>query len=111
MISTARSCRYRLLAVAACALGAPLAGVPLAMAQDLQNPRDKANQICASYGQGFVAGPGPGHCVKVQERLRVEPHARRAALDEPGTGFYAAQDAPMRDRLRLNGGFGGASVR
>ena len=116
MISTARSCRYRLLALAACALGAPLAGVslagvPLAMAQELQNPRDRANQICASYGQGFVAGPGPGHCVKVQERLRVEPHARRAALDEPGTGFYAVQDAPMRDRLRLNGGFGSASVR
>ena len=106
MISSARSCRYRLLALAACAFAAPPA-----MAQDLQNPRDKANRICASYGQGFVAGPGPGQCVKVQERLRVEPHARRAALDEPGTGFSSFQDAPMRDRLRLNGGFGSASAR
>ena len=106
MISSARSCRYRLLALAVCAFAAPAA-----MAQDLQNPRDKANQICASYGPGFVAGPGPGHCVKVQERLRVEPHARRAALDEPGMGFSSFQDAPMRDRLRLNGGFGSASAR
>jgi hypothetical protein len=106
MISTTRSCRYRLLALAACAVVAPMA-----MAQDLQNPRDRANQICATYGQGFVAGPGPGHCVKVQERLRVEPHARRAALEDPGTGFSSFQDAPMRDRLRLNGGFGSAAAR
>ena len=106
MVSMTRSCRYRLLALAACAFGAPAA-----MAQNLQNPRDKANQICASYGQGFVAGPGPGHCVKVQERLRVEPHARRATLEEPGMGFSSFQDAPLRDRLRLNGGFGNASVR
>jgi len=106
MVSMTRSCRYRLLVLAACAFGAPAA-----MAQDLQNPRDKANQICASYGQGFVAGPGPGHCVKVQERLRVEPHARRAALEEPGMNFSSFQDAPLRDRLRLNGGFGNASVR
>ena len=111
MISTARSCRYRLLALAACALGAPLAGVSLTMAQDLQNPRDKANQICASYGQGFVAGPGPGHCVKVQERLRVAPSARHIASDEPMQGFVSIQDAPLRDRLRVTGGFGSASVR
>ena len=106
MIRTPRSSRHRLLALAVCALGAPLA-----MAQDLQNPRDKANQICASYGPGFVAGPGTGHCVKVQERLRIEPHGRRAAVEEPGMAFFSFQDAPLRDRLRLNGGFGNASVR
>ena len=106
MISTTRSCRYRLLTLAAFAFG-----TPAVLAQDLQNPRDKANQICASYGQGFVAGAGTGHCVKVQERLRVDPHGRRAALEEPGMGFFSFQDAPLRDRLRLNGGFGNASVR
>jgi hypothetical protein len=106
MIQTARSLCYRLLALAACA-----AGAHAAQAQDLQDPRNKANQICATYGPGFVAGRAPGHCVKVQERLRVEPNARRAALDEAPPQFSSYQDAPMRDRLRLNGGFGAANAR
>ena len=106
MISTARSCCYRLLALAACAAGAQMAA-----GQELLAPRGKANQICASYGPGFVAGSGPGHCVKLQERLRVEPHARRAALDERPTILSPVQDAPLRDRVRLNGGFGAAVAR
>ena len=106
MISTARSCRYRLLALAAFA-----AGTTLANGQELQNPRDKANQICASYGPGFIAGSGPGHCVKVQERLRVEPRARHMTLDDSAPNLSSFQEAPLRDRLRVNGGFGNAAVR
>ncbi len=94
------------LAQAACVVAAPMT-----MAQELQDPRDKANRICASYGQGFVAGPAPGNCVKVSERLRVAPSARRAGSDEPMQGFVSVQDAPLRDRLRITGGFGGASIR
>jgi hypothetical protein len=50
----------------------------------------------------------------VQERLRVEPHARRA-LSPFGGSAYAP--LPLRDEgtmpahLRLNGGFGGAGLR
>ncbi len=106
MPSTPRSHTYRLLTLAACLIGAPLA-----MAQELQDPRDKANRICASYGHGFVAGHMPGHCVKVQERLRVAPSARHSRLEEPTQGFFASQDAPLRDRLRVNGGFGNTTIR
>ena len=93
------------------ALTAFLAGAAVAGAQELQNPRDKASRICASYGQGFVAGAAPGHCVKVEERLRVAPPARHTRLEETAGGFVSVQDAPLRDRLRVNGGFGGSTIR
>ena len=114
MQSMPRFCRHSLLALtAACmCVGVGLSvGADGARAQELHDPRDKANRICASYGQGFVAGPIPGHCVKVEERLRVAPEARHTRLDEPAGGFVSAQDAPMRDRLRVNGGFGGSTIR
>ena len=113
MQSMPRFYRHSLLGLAAACMGAGL-GLSLsgvARAQDLQAPRDKANRICASYGQGFVAGPTPGHCVKVEERLRVAPAARHTHLDESAGGFVSAQDAPLRDRLRVNGGFGGGTIR
>jgi hypothetical protein len=103
LIRILRSCACRLIAFAACAAGAQTVG-----AQDLPDLRAKESQICASYGPGFVAGHEPGHCVKVQERLRVAPEARRAALDEPAAAFAPAPQAPMRDRLRLNGAFSAA---
>jgi len=105
-----RFCRHSLLALAAACMGVGL-DADGAQAQELQAPRDKANRICASYGQGFVAGPTPGHCVKVEERLRVAPAARHTRLDESAGGFVSAQDAPLRDRLRVNGGFGGGTIR
>ncbi len=101
MIRSARSRCFPALAAAIFALGAQTAA-----SQELFGAREKANQICASYGPGFVAGSAPGQCVRVQERLRVEPHARRAALDEYAPVYSSASDGPMRDRLRLNGGFG-----
>ena len=107
MVHVARPYAFGFLALGLACAG----GLQAARAQELADPRDKANRLCASFGRGFVAGHAPDHCVKVQERLRVEPHARRAALEDPGTGFSSFQDAPMRDRLRLNGGFGSAAAR
>lgn len=100
------TCRFSLLTLAALAIGASVA-----KAQELRDPRDKANRICASYGQGLVAGPAPGHCVKVRERLRIAPFARHTRLEDTAGSFVSIQDAPLRDRLRVNGGFGGAAIR
>jgi hypothetical protein len=83
-----------------------------AIAEDFADPRARANRLCESYGRGFMAGDAPGHCVKVQERLRVEPNRPQALVSqEAAPVFSPAQDAPLRNRLRLNGGFGTASVR
>lgn len=77
--------------------------------------RTTAEKLCDSYGPGFVPSGAPGTCVKVQERLRVEPHARRAL--SPLDGGSAFAPLPMRDdgalpaHLRLNGGFGRAGLR
>jgi len=108
MVHVARPYAFGFLALGLACAG----GLQAARAQELADPRDKANRLCASYGRGFVAGHAPGHCVKVQERLRVEPD-RRHGMSEPNLGpvFAPAQDAPMRNRLRLNGGFGTAAIR
>jgi hypothetical protein len=108
MVSFAHPCAWRLLAFcAACA-----ASAPLARAQDLRSPHEKADQICANHGPGFLAGSGPGHCVKVLERMRVEPGGRRnlSSFDAPMV-YAPQQDAPLRARVRLNGGFGGSAQR
>ncbi len=82
-----------------------------AIAEDFADPRARANRLCESYGRGFIAGDAPGHCVKVQERLRVEPDHRHVMSDPYGAPVFApVQDAPLRNRLRLNGGFGPAAV-
>ena len=87
-------------------------GLQAALAQDISDPRDRANRLCASYGRGFVAGDAPGHCVKVQERLRVELERHHPMPYQDAAPVFApAQDAPMRNRLRLNGGFGTAAIR
>jgi hypothetical protein len=83
-----------------------------AIAEDFANPRARANRLCESYGRGFMAGDAPGHCVKVQERLRVEPDHRHVMADPYAAPVFApVQDAPLRNRLRLNGGFGPAAAR
>ena len=73
-----------------------------------EQQRTRADQLCASYGQGFVAGDAPGQCVKVHERLRIDPNARRSMSggDEMPTAFAPIEDGPMRAHVRLNGGFG-----
>ena len=108
MIKVARPYAFGFFALGFACAG----GLQAAMAQEFADPRDKANRLCASYGRDFVAGHGPGHCVKVQERLRVEPNRPQALVSqEAAPVFSPAQDAPLRNRLRLNGGFGTASVR
>jgi hypothetical protein len=48
----------------------------------------------------------------VQERLRVEPNRPQAMFEQNAAPVFSpAQDAPLRNRLRLNGGFGTASMR
>lgn len=108
MIKVSRPYALRLLALGLACAG----GVRMAVADDFADPRIRANRLCESYGRGFVAGHAPGHCVKVQERLRVEPN-RPHAMFEPNAApvFSPAQDAPLRNRLRLNGGFGTAAMR
>ena len=108
MVHVARPYAFGFLALGLACAG----GLQAARAQELADPRDKANRLCASYGRGFVAGHAPGHCVKVQERLRVEPNRPQAPVSqEAAPVFSSVQDAPLRNRLRLNGGFGTASVR
>ena len=108
MIKVSRPAALRLLALGLACAG----GVGTAVAEDFADPRNRANRLCESYGRGFVAGHAPGHCVKVQERLRVEPNRPQALVSqEAAPVFSPAQDAPLRNRLRLNGGFGTASVR
>ena len=98
----------RLLALGLACAG----GVRSAIAEDFLDPRNRATRLCESYGRGFVAGHAPGHCVKVQERLRVEPNRPQALVrQEAAPVFSSVQDAPLRNRLRLNGGFGAASIR
>ena len=82
--------------------------IDTAAADDSANEtRARADALCASYGQGFVAGNAPGQCVKVEERLRIQPNARRglSSSDFP-TAFAPFEDGPMRAHVRLNGGFG-----
>ena len=108
MVHVARPYAYGFLALGLACAG----GLQAARAQELADPRDKANRLCASYGRGFVAGHAPGHCVKVQERLRVEPNRPQAMVGQGAAPvFSSVQDAPLRNRLRLNGGFGTAAVR
>ena len=108
MVKVARPYAFGFLALGFACAG----GLEAARAQELADPRDKADRLCASYGRGFVAGRAPGHCVTVQERLRVEPHRRQVMSETYGAPVFApAQDAPLRNRLRLNGGFGTAAIR
>ena len=108
MIKVSRPNALRLLALGLACAG----GLRTAVAEDFADPRNRANRLCESYGRGFVAGHAPGHCVKVQERLRVEPNRPQALVSqEAAPVFSSVQDAPLRNRLRLNGGFGTASVR
>ena len=87
-----------------------------AFAGDALHPRrTPAEKLCDSYGAGFVPAGAPGNCVKVQERLRVEPQSRRAL--SPFDGASAFAPLPMQDdgalpaHLRLNGGFGESGLR
>jgi len=108
MIKVARPYAFGFFALGFACAG----GLQAAMAQEFADPRDKANRLCASYGRDFVAGHGPGHCVKVQERLRVEPHRRQVLSEQEAAPLFSVtQDAPLRNRLRLNGGFGTAAIR
>ena len=108
MIKVSRPYALRLLALGLACAG----GVGTAVAEDFADPRNRANRLCESYGRGFVAGHAPGHCVKVQERLRVEPHRRQVLSEQEAAPLFSAtQDAPLRNRLRLNGGFGTAAIR
>jgi len=108
MVKVARPYSFGFLALGFACAG----GLQTARAQELADPRDKADRLCASYGRGFVAGHAPGHCVTVQERLRVEPDRHRVMSNQdPAPMFSATQDAPLRNRLRLNGGFGTAAIR
>jgi hypothetical protein len=73
-----------------------------------------AEKLCDSYGPGFVPAGVPGNCVKVQERLRVEPQARRALgpFDAPPAfAPFPPQGASLPAHLRLNGGFGVGRLR
>jgi hypothetical protein len=81
---------------------------PAAAGEDPE--RARADQLCASYGQGFVAGHAPGQCVKVQERLRIDPNGHRGLPggEDMPTAFAPIEDGPLPARLRLNGGFGAA---
>ena len=75
------------------------------------DPREQADRLCASYGPGFVAGHAPGQCVKVEQRLRVEPNAPRPASGVvPPSAFAPMSDQPAKPQLRINGGFGAASA-
>ena len=108
MIKVARPYAFGVFALGFACAG----GWQAAMGQEFADPRDKANRLCASYGRDFVAGHGPGHCVKVQERLRVEPDRHRLMSEQDAAPVFApAQDSPLRNRLRLNGGFGAAAMR
>ena len=87
-----------------------------AFAVDATHPhRTPAEKLCDSYGPGFVPAGAPGNCVKVQERLRVEPHGRRGLSPLDGAAAFAP--LPMQDEgtlpahLRLNGGFGESGLR
>jgi hypothetical protein len=77
--------------------------------------RTSADRLCDSYGPGFVPSGTAGNCVKVKERLRVEPHGRRGLSPLDNGSAYAP--LPLQDEgalpahLRLNGGFGGAGLR
>jgi hypothetical protein len=73
-----------------------------------------AEKLCDSYGPGFVPAGAPGNCVKVQERLRVEPQARRGLGPFDAPAAFAplpTQTAPLPAHLRLNGGFGEGGPR
>ena len=93
-----------------------LAPVATAFAGEANGPnaRARADDICSGYGPGFVAGAMPGHCVKVEERLRVERNVRRdlAPWDTPSTfAPLGPNDGAMPAHLRLNGGFGAGQRR
>lgn len=66
-------------------------------------------QTCASCGPGFIPGSAPGYCIKVQERLRVQPDARRAMspfAESYGFESMRSPDGTVPAHVRLNGGFG-----
>jgi hypothetical protein len=85
------------------------------LAEEGLRPRMAGDAICAGFGPGYVPAGAPGHCIKVQERLRVEPHSRRGLSPLDGGAAYApmpyAEDGAMPAHLRLNGGFGRADIR
>ena len=86
-----------------------------AMAAETGRVRQSPDQkLCDSYGPGFVPAGAPGNCVKVQERLRVEPQARRGLgpFDGP-TAFapFPQQGGHFPAHLRLNGDFGIGRLR
>jgi hypothetical protein len=88
--------------------------VSFAAAESLRGTHQSPASLCASYGPGFVPGEAPGQCIKVEERLRVEPHARRALspLDAPSAfAPLAVQEGTLPAHLRLNGGFGANGLR
>jgi hypothetical protein len=85
------------------------------LAGDASQSRTSAEKLCDSFGPGFVPSGTPGNCVQVQERLRVEPHARRALSPLDGGSAFAplplSDDGTLPAHLRLNGGFGRAGLR
>ncbi len=73
------------------------------------SPRERADRVCAEFGPDFVAGDAPGHCVRVEQRLRVERNARRDMSPWDAPPAFAPLDSAagaLPARLRLNGGFG-----
>ncbi len=107
MVSTTRLSAWFLVVVGA----ACVAGAPMANAQELRGLREKNHKICASYGPGFAAGDGAGHCVKVLERMRIEPSGRRSLSDfDPPMVYAPLQEEPLRGRVRVNGGFRGVAA-
>ena len=82
---------------------------PALAGESVRNGREKADRLCESYGAGFVSGDAPGHCVKVEERLRVDPNGRRGMSGwESPTAFAPIEDGPLRAHVRITGGFGAA---
>ena len=87
----------------------------LSAAQERRQPAAKtgADKACAEFGPNFVSGDSPGHCVQIEQRLRVGRNARRnmSAWESANTFAPILDGGPMPAHLRLNGRFGIAHSR
>ena len=85
MVKVARPYAFGFLALGFACAG----GLQTARAQELADPRDKADRLCASYGRGFVAGHAPGHCVTVPPTIAAMYSVAAAPPAPPGCSSFA----------------------